>query len=261
MTPKIPASKLVAEIKGGKQEGDLEAATKELENLEKIIALRSKRKLTDSELLTASFVSDLGQTLALSLEVVDKSATGESRGKGPSRVYVSDITTPKSGDANGFGKTRDDTIVNGVKHLLESIHGYGRGRVAIALAGGVRTIRIEASMGNLLVEAVENVTTALSVAAIAVAPLTGGASLAFLAPLGLVGAVPSAYRVMKRLEAGTFEFDLENALDLVNIAGTVIGLGRIGATSLPFYAHGPLVTRNWLWSRCRGWSVDGCASY
>jgi hypothetical protein len=70
------------------------------------------------------------------------------------------------------------------------------------------------------------------VAAIAAAPLTGGASLAFLVPLGVVGAIPSAYRVATRLESGTFELDLENGLEIVNIAGSLIGLGRVGATSL-----------------------------
>ncbi|MDQ4136266.1 MAG: hypothetical protein M3158_08795, partial [Pseudomonadota bacterium] len=43
---------------------------------------------------------------------------------------------------------------------------------------------------------------------------------------------PSAYRVATRLESGTFELDLENGLEVVNIAGSLIGLGRVGATSL-----------------------------
>jgi hypothetical protein len=224
------ADKLVKEIEAGRQEGDLDAATRERTNLDKIIALRGKRPVGDkAEPLTARFVSDLGQSLALQLEVVDKTAPDA---KGPARVYVSDITTPKSGDQEGSGKTRDDAIADAVKQLLESMHGYGRGRVALALSGGVRKIRIEASAGSLLVEAVESVATALSVAALAAAPFTGGATLVFLVPLGLVGAIPSAYRVIKRLEAGTFEFDLENAMDLVNIAASVIGIGRIGATSL-----------------------------
>jgi hypothetical protein len=220
-------AELETAIESGKQEGDLEAATKQRETLEKIIALRGKRKLDGAEPLTARFVSDLGQTLSLTLEVADRPA-----GKGSFKVYLSDITTPKSGDATGVGHSHDEAVVNAVRDLLESIHGYGRGRVAIALPSGARTFRIEAGRGALLIEAIENVGTALSVAAVAAAPFTGGASLAFLVPLGLVGAIPSAYRVVQRLEAGTFEFDLQNALDLLNVAGSLVGLGRLSAGAL-----------------------------
>ncbi len=222
------AAKRVEAIKSGAEPGDLEAAKKDQENIEKTIALRARRKIGDAELLTARFVSDLGQTIPLTLEVVDKPATKANKAV----VYVSDVTTPKSGDETGTGKTRDDAIVDAVKTLLEGVEGYGRGRVAIALSGGVRTIRIAASAGSLFTEAIENVATALSVAAIAFAPLTEGASLAFLIPLGMVGAIPSAYRVAKRLESGTFELDLDTGLEIVNIAGTLIGLGQLGATSL-----------------------------
>jgi hypothetical protein len=215
-------------IEAGKEPGDLEAATKERETIEKIIALRTKRDLGDNaELLTARFVSDLGQTIPLSIEVVDHTPPTA----GTSRVTISDVTTPKSGTDSGTGKTRDDAIANAVRSLLEGTLGYGRGRVAIAFGNGVRTIRIEASMGSLLSEAIDNVAMVASIAAVAAAPFTGGATLAFLVPIGLVGAIPSAYRVAMKLEAGTFEFDLENALEIVNIAGSLIGLGRMGAAS------------------------------
>jgi hypothetical protein len=222
------AAKHVANIKAAKVEGDLEAAEKDLANLEKIIALREKRKVGDAEQITARFVSDLGLQIPLMLEVVDKPQTAAKK----FQVYVSDVTTPKSGDDTGTGKTRDDAIVNAVKKILEGIEGYGRGRVALALSGGVRTIRIDASMGSLLSESVDNLSTVLSIAAIAAAPFTAGASLAFLIPIGLVGAIPSAYRIATRLESGTFELDLENALEIVNIAGSLIGLGRLSATSV-----------------------------
>ncbi len=142
------AAKRLEAIKAGKDEGDLEAAEKDLKTLEKIIALRTKRKVDNAEQVTARFVSDLGQTIPLMLEVVDKSKTASQR----FLVYVSDVTTPKSGDDTGTGKTRDDAIVDAVKRILEGIEGYGRGRVALALGGGVRTIRIDASMGSLLSE-------------------------------------------------------------------------------------------------------------
>ncbi len=225
------AAKRVEAIKAGTQQGDLDAATKDLEHIEKLIKRRTDRKVGDAELLTAQFVSDFGQKMSLTLEVVDKPTTTTKRGD-TYHVYISDVTTPKSGDETGTGKSRDDAIVDAVKTLLESTEGYGRGRVALGLSGGIRTIRIGASKGSLLAESIDNVTTALSIAAVVAAPLTGGASLMFLIPLGLAGAIPSAYRISQRLESGTFELDLENALEIVNIAGSVIGLGRMGATSL-----------------------------
>ena len=108
--------------------------------------------------------------------------------------------------------------------MLESAEGYGRGRVSVALPGGVRTFRIEASLGNLLSESIENVTTVLSLALVVAAPATGGATLAFLVPVGLVGAIPSAYRLYLHVDSGTFELDMQNAMDIVSIAGSVIGL-------------------------------------
>ncbi|MGW0809110.1 eCIS core domain-containing protein [Nonomuraea sp. NPDC002799] len=221
------AASLTAAIKAGATERSLKAATEDQEKLDKIIKLRGGRALAGAESLNARFVSDLGQNLPLSIEVADRPPVG-----GRAQVYISDVTTAKSGDGTGTGRTREEAIVAAVRELLESIHGYGRGQVALELGGEVRTIRIEASLGGLLSEAVDNVATVASIAAIAAAPFTGGASLSLLVPIGLVGAIPSAYRVAKRVEAGTFELDVENALEIANIAGAVVGLNRLGATSL-----------------------------
>jgi hypothetical protein len=223
-------------IKAG-GEGSQEDAEDALKAIDKRIALRRKRGVgEDAESLTARFVSDLGQVVPLVMEVVDK--TPPNAKANFHRVYVSDVTTPKSGDDTGTGKTRDDAIVDAVKTILEGTEGYGRGRVSIALSGGVRTIRIEASVGSILSESVENVTTALSLAAVVAAPFTAGTSLGFLVPLGMVGAIPSAYRVYTHVESGTFSLDIQEATDIANIAGSVIGLGRMGATSLKWVRVG-----------------------
>ncbi len=147
-------------------------------------------------------------------------------------MYVSDVTTPKSGAESGSGKTRSDAIRAAVKEILGGISGYGRGYVSLILDGNQETIRIAASKGALLMESIENVSMAISVAAIAAAPFTGGASMVLLIPAGIAGAVPSAYRVYKKIDAGIWEWNLENAMDLVNIAGSVIGLGRAASASL-----------------------------
>jgi hypothetical protein len=220
------AAERVAEIEAGKREGELEDAKKELEHAEKLVALREKRKLGATESPVARFVSDLGRTIPLTLEIEDRATKPGTPGV---EVYVSDITTPKSGAATGRGATRDAAILDGVRSLLQDTHGYGRGRVAIVLGGTSYTLRIEASRGSLLMESIENVTLALSVAALAAAPITGGASLSLLIPLGIVGAVPSAYRIAQRVDAGTFAFDLENAMDMVNILSSFLAIGRLGA--------------------------------
>ena len=218
----------LADIKAGKVEGSVEDVEKQKAQLKKIMALRTTRKLGDkAERLTATFVSDTGQRMSLDLEALDKPAGG-----GRHAIYVSDTTTAKSGAETGYGKTRADAIANGLKKILEGIAGYGRGRVAVQIGDELRTLRIEASLGSLLMESIENVATVVSIAAVAAAPFTGGASLALLIPVGIVGAVPSAYRIAVKVEHGTFEPDLESAMDVVNIVGSVVGLGRVGATSL-----------------------------
>lgn len=223
-------------IKGG-GEGSQEDAEDALKAIDKRIALRKKRGVgEDAESLTARFVSDVGQVVPLVMEVVDK--TPPKAKANFHRVYVSDVTTPKSGDDTGTGKTRDDAIVDAVKTILEGMEGYGRGRVSIALSGGVRTIRIEASLGSIFSESVENVTTALSLAAVVAAPFTGGISMGFIVPLGMIGAIPSAYRVYTHVESGTFSLDIQEATDIANITGSVIGLGRMGASSLKWVRLG-----------------------
>lgn len=220
--------RLIADIKAGKTPGDLAEAEKQREQLDKIVGLRAKRKLDDkTERLTASFVSDTGQKMNLELEAQDKPKSG-----GSYAVYVSDTTTAKSGAETGYGKTREVAIERAVRKILEGTAGYGRGRVAVKIGSDIRTIRIEASLGSLLMESIDNVAMVASLAAVAAAPFTGGASLVALIPIGIAGAIPAGYRIATRIDHGTFSVDLETAMDIVNVAGSVIGLGRLGAMSL-----------------------------
>jgi len=218
----------LADVRAGKVEGSVDDIKEQRAKLKKLMERRSSRKLGDkAERLIATFVSDTGQRMNLDLEAVERSS-----GPGRSTVYVSDITTAKSGAETGSGPTRADATVKAVRKILEGIAGYGRGRVAVQVGGETRTVRIEASLGSLLAESVENVATVVSIAAIAAAPFTAGASLSLLVPIGIAGALPSAYRVAVRVEHGTFEPDLESAMDVVNIVGSAVGLGRVGASSL-----------------------------
>ncbi len=224
---KTELTKYVADLEAGREKGDLDTAKQQLGELGKILNVRERRKLPAGESPIAHFVSDLGRSMPLNLEIIDKPKAGERF-----HVLVSDLTTHKSGLQEGYGATRDKAILSALKLLLEGIHGYGRGRVAIQLGGVTHTQPIDASLGNLLMESIDNVTLVLSLAAVIAAPLTDGVSLAFLIPLGVVGSIPSAYRVVKGIEAGTFTFDLEGALELVNVVGSVIGIARVGAGAL-----------------------------
>jgi hypothetical protein len=203
-------------------------AERQLERVDQLIEVRQEREesegLAGAENIVATFVSDQGQTIRLTLEAVRRTPV-----RGRERWYVSDLTTPDSGHATATGATRAEAIVAAITAILESTSGYGRGQLSAFVDGQARQRRIAASAGALLMEALENVATAASIAAIAAAPFTGGASLSLLLPIGLVGAVPSAYRLATRAEAGTLRFDLATAMDVINIAGGLAGLGQPAA--------------------------------
>ena len=50
-----------------------------------------------------------------------------------------------------------------------------------------------------------------------------------MTPRKKLGAVPSAYRLYDQSQTGTFEMDLAAAMDIVNIVGSVVGIGQISA--------------------------------
>ncbi|KYF99646.1 hypothetical protein BE20_58830 [Sorangium cellulosum] len=181
-----------------------------------------KRNMIGAERLVATFVNDDGQLIHLTLESVTTPLSG-----GGFEVYISDLTTTRSGHATGTGPTRVDAVKATLKKLLESESEYGRGHVSVALDGATYTQRVEAGTARLMMEAIESVSTVVSVAAVAAAPFTAGASLAILLPVGALGAIPSAYRLASRAEAATFRwFDLETAMDIVNVVGGFAGLGQ-----------------------------------
>jgi hypothetical protein len=173
-----------------------------------------------------SFVSDLGHSLQLSIEMYDR---GE--GDGVYQVYMSDITTPDSGEMLGTAplsaaNPRLEAIKNGLKKLLETSSDYGRGRIAIQINGQIHVIQIQAGTGRMLTEAVENATMVASLAAIVAAPFTAGSSLYLLLPLGAIGAIPSAYRLYERYDENRLRLDFAAVMDVVNLVGGVLGLAQ-----------------------------------
>lgn len=214
---------------------------KRIKEIDEVLEMRKSRiagAKTDGSLegltrIPAAFVGDNAQTIRPLFEVFQKANVGKSL------VYHAvDSTTENSGHRDGSGKTREAAIVAAIKRILESDQGYGRGSVTLSIpaapgtVGGkptVETVRIEKSLGSLAMEAVDNLAMIASIAAMAAAPFTGGASLALLVPIGIIGAIPSAYRLVDRGQQGTLRLDMATAMDVVNILGAAIGAGQASA--------------------------------
>jgi len=214
---------------------------KRIKEIDEVLEMRKSRiagAKTDGSLegltrIPAAFVGDNAQTIRPLFEVFQKANLGKSL------VYHAvDSTTENSGHRDGSGKTREAAIIAAIKRILESDQGYGRGSVTLSIpaapgaVGGkptVETVRIEKSLGSLAMEAVDNLAMIASIAAMAAAPFTGGASLALLVPIGIIGAIPSAYRLIDRGMQGTLRLDMATAMDVVNILGAAIGAGQASA--------------------------------
>jgi subtilisin family serine protease len=185
-----------------------------------------------------TLVTDMGPSLKLMIEVVDVTTTNGFD------VLVVDSTAKHSGFERSTGTTRVEAIRKALFSLLEnSVTGYGRGWCTILVpADGVTgtglhardTFRVEKDAASLLTEMIEGGSLIISVLALLAAPFTGGASLMIMIPMGNIGAIPSGYRLAKRNEEGTFAWDMETALDVVNIASAFLGVSQTGSAALKF---------------------------
>jgi hypothetical protein len=206
---------------------------KQIDVLEDTLLTRRRRgdRLTGIiERVPAVFVGDKGQVLTLALEATRQATATDDKGKVLNETwYVSDLTTPKSDDAERTAPTKAEAIEAALTAILEGTSGYGRGVVSFAVGKRMKTIPIEASKASILLEALENVATVASIAAVVAAPFTAGASLTLLLPIGVIGAVPSAYRIATRAENGTFRWDMSLVSDIVNLAGGLAGLGEVAS--------------------------------
>jgi len=207
-----------------------------IKQLDLITEMRKNRGLEGkkTEHIPAVFVGDDGNVITLVLEAVDQSPDDWPKEK--RSYYVSDATTKDSGrdaftatlDADDIKRertAREKAILGALKKILEGTMGYGRGNVAVVIDGGTKSERIEASKTQILIEGLSNLATVASVAAIAAAPFTGGESLVLLIPIGVIGAIPSAYRLATRAEAGNLRNDLNTWMDVINIVSAFVGLG------------------------------------
>lgn len=179
--------------------------------------------------LYVGFVSDDGEARQLTMEWASlnpEEASATTRLAAPSGsqfVVVSDHTSANGGVDEGYGATQDAAIVRAVRAVLESRFGYGRGEASIRLPGGsTHDLRIERDLPALTSEAIENISLVITVAAVAAAPFTAGASLSILVPIGIIGGGHAAYRMYTRYEASTLRWDMQTAMDIVDIVGAVV---------------------------------------
>jgi Domain of unknown function (DUF4157) len=189
-------------------------------------------ELAHAQSLTAQLVTDDGQTVPLTLEWAEipwweaETTLAVGAGAASTIVIVSDHTHPNAGMAQGSGPTADRAVRNALTTLLESRDGYGRGLVAVKLpSGSSQTFRIEASLGQLLNETLDDMTTLVTIAALAAAPFTAGASLSVLVPVGVVSGIRAAERMYSRYDASTLRWDLQTLQDFVDIASAAVGVG------------------------------------
>ena len=229
------------------------ALQRSIDEIDRLIGMQRTRASmlgASSFRIPASFASDLGQVQALTIEVA-RSAAAQAHwyGDSPERWRVSDITTSRSGHAEGVARGRrstnpfHDAVLDGLQKLLESQSGYGRGMLSVYLpdspprgnsvpgsaSGRTVTIRIATDETGIALQGIENLTTLISIAAVVAAPFTGGASLTILVPVGIIGALPSAYRLIHRGAMGTLRFDLQTAMEVVDIVSAAAGLGELAA--------------------------------
>ena len=209
------------------------AVQQQLTQLGKTLDVREQRIADDPRLATATplpvaFATDEGEVVQLELEYVAEAADHQVS------VTISDYTHPKAGMATAEGATLADAVAAALRELLEGDLGYGRGVAAVKLPGTevAQPIRIEKSPRSLATEAWESITTIVTIGAIVAAPFTGGASLAILVPIGVVGAGIASYRLIERYQLGTLDWDLETATDLLDIVGGLLGFAGAGAVAL-----------------------------
>ncbi|MCY1019276.1 eCIS core domain-containing protein [Pyxidicoccus sp. MSG2] len=245
----------------------------QITSVERLLEMRSTRTAVAGNhpvRLPGTLVTDVGDPIHLLLE-----AARLDNASDPTRANwaVSDLTTDRSGTASAWnngshvrGNPSHDAILNAILEILEGQSGYGAGYLSVFLPSGApgavvtpssggtaHTVRVARSLATIAVNAIENVTQLITIAAIVAAPFTGGSSLILLVPVGIVGALPSAYRLYHRSEMGTLRADAQTVMEIVDIAGAVVGLSELGAGARAAASAGRGLTRSSLrWARVQG---------
>lgn len=160
--------------------------------------------------------------------------------KDAEQYYVFDSTDTRGWWANRKHANRATAIRNALKSILETDrHNHGRGYCTIhihtTVSGVVETerFRVDVDASAALIYALENTVKAATAIALVVAAATGGgAGIGLLLPLGIIGSIPSIYRLATKIREGTFSLDAETAMELIDVVGSVVGLGQVASGAL-----------------------------
>ncbi|WP_460492063.1 hypothetical protein [Dactylosporangium cerinum] len=148
-------------------------------------------------------------------------------------VEIADVTAAEGRTASGSGATLPDAWAAALQDLRRNL-GRGRGYLNYRPPAPYDSyqvdvpnpMRLQIGFTDQLVETVDDAANVATLAALIAVPFTGGASLAVLAPLGVLGAATSAYRILDRAAYGNLSLDAAAISDLLNIGS--LGLGKIG---------------------------------
>jgi hypothetical protein len=201
-----------------------QGAEDRVKQIDRILGTRQARGFDkDTERLPATFVNDAGQLIDLLIEV--KVTNRKADDPDYADYAVNDATTPGSVSARRTGR-RHEAIVAALQAIFKDSD-YGRGRATVLLDNQYVPIDISTvSSGKMFMEALANTATILSIVAIALAVPTGGESMVLMMPAMIIGAVPSAYNIIKRgVIDHTLNADLALAMDIVNVVGAALGIG------------------------------------
>ncbi len=209
---------------------DRERIQKQIDMVRRTLSRRRERteNLENSISIQAIFVSDRGAVINLLIEAAEQQSDA-----GSAVWYVADSTTDKGRDAVGIGTSPSAAIQDALTTILEGEGGYGRGHLSGKLPAigdepaATFRLRVERDLTGIAMEAIDNITLVMSVAAVAAAPFTGGASLAVLVPVGIVGAVPSAYRLADKAATDTLALDVQTCMQIVDVASAVVSVGKL----------------------------------
>lgn len=210
---------------------ELHSVTSRLEQISQILEMQKDRKLKDPRRLRIVFISDSGKVIQLSMEYEHQKPEKDGD---PHKIRLSDLTHNRGSIEEATGKSGAEALKKAVTALMEGTKGYGRGQVSyyrkFGDKQGAENFRVEKSLGALSLEVLQNITTAAALAAMVAVPFAPQIAMAVLVPIGVVGAIPSGYQLVRDGKDGTLRNDLGTWLAVVDLLAAFAGVGAAGAS-------------------------------
>ena len=198
-------------------------------------SLKLGRPPQESEMIRIRgvLVTDEGNIIQLLVDAWQNPSDAE-------HYYVFDSTDTRGWTASRKHANRATAIRSALKSILETdAHNHGRGYCTIhihtTVSGVIETerFRVDVNASAAIIYALESTVKAATAIALVVAAATGGAvGLGILLPLGIIGSIPSIYRLATKIREGTFALNVETVMELIDVVGSVVGLGQVASGAL-----------------------------